>query len=465
VWLDVENSYTSVRRATDAERLWLHRFLTHDRGGDLGEERLYDPRASRFPTGLLAMVERGARDTRIEVEVYDRRERPAVFDAGADLGWLRTRLARIGGEERPYQYDAVRAAAEAGRGIIRAATGSGKGEISCGLAKAIPTRWLYLVHRSNLIDDIAQRWTRRGDGTPPLLVRGGPRMPYGERLTLATFAGMAKTLESYPARTREYLAGFGGIIVDECHVLPAATHAAVAGACTGAYYRIGLSGTPLDRADGRSLAALAMLGPVVYSISYRVLVASGLVAEPSVVMVEHRQRPVDTDSWAAMYDALVVDAEERNRLVVQMTLAATRPAMVFTERVAHARKLARMLREEGLRVEVVTGATADRSAVARRLAAREIDVIVTNRVFQEGLDVPEIRAVVLAQGMKAKIMLLQRIGRGMRLEQRDGQIVDSSRAFEVWDVYDAGNSLAGHSKARLDAYRGQGFRVDVRAKI
>src|SRR5690606_31746402 len=81
-----------------------------------------------------------------------------------DLDWLKNRKFSDGSA---YQFEAVKSAVRSARGIIRSSVGSGKGWYAVGIAKTVPVKWLFLVHRQHLLEDIMKRWDERGDGSAP----------------------------------------------------------------------------------------------------------------------------------------------------------------------------------------------------------------------------------------------------------------------------------------------------------
>jgi superfamily II DNA or RNA helicase len=76
-------------------------------------------------------------------------------------------------------------------------------------------------------------------------------------------------------------------------------------------------------------------------------------------------------------------------------------------------------------------------------------------IFQEGIDIPALRSVIIGTGGKSTIASLQRIGRGMRM-------AEGKHEFEVWDVLDQGQKwLKAHALGRFQAYGREGHEVVV----
>jgi superfamily II DNA or RNA helicase len=120
----------------------------------------------------------------------------------------------------------------------------------------------------------------------------------------------------------------------------------------------------------------------------------------------------------ACMDALVAD-EVRNDLIADL---ATREAtdghtvLVLSGRVAHCRRLAKMVRERGVDAEVLVGAVkkSKRKEILDRFRSGELPVVVASTLADEGLDVPRMDRVILAFPSRTKGRTAQRLGRLMR---------------------------------------------------
>jgi superfamily II DNA or RNA helicase len=78
---------------------------------------------------------------------------------------------------------------------------------------------------------------------------------------------------------------------------------------------------------------------------------------------------------------------------------------------------------------------------------------VASDVFNEGVDIPALRTVVLAAGGKSTVKVLQQIGRALR--KSDGKTVAS-----IIDIDDRGNKwLRQHSLERVRVMRREGYDV------
>jgi len=449
--LQQNNLYTKVVRATEEEIDWLRNQLTFDNAkkayfsGGPAKVSIFNFVDQVFPSGPLPEVLKAAIQDKVNIQVMDVRTPPCAPLGREETGWL-----------RDYQHEAVDAVLNSTRGIIWIGTGGGKTELAVALARRAPVNWVFAVHRTMLAAQAAERFIKRAEellGTETGFIGDGKWQP-GSRFTVATFQTLYKAMVD-PKR-QAWFDSVQGLIVDEAHVLPADTFFKTAMRFRKAYYRVGLSGTPLDRKDKRSFYSVAALGPVVYSYTAGDLVDDGVLAKPRIHMVPVKQAGAFT-SWDVAYKTLVAQSGERNRFVVAAVQKAQKPALVFVKLVDHGKRLAKMMSKRGIKADFVWGSDSlsSRQNAVKRLVRRDLDVLVCSVIFNEGVDIPELASVVVAAGGDSVISTLQRIGRGMRK-------AEGKNTFEVWDFEDLGNKwLERHSKERKRAYLRERFDVFI----
>jgi ATP-dependent helicase IRC3 len=119
--------------------------------------------------------------------------------------------------------------------------------------------------------------------------------------------------------------------------------------------------------------------------------------------------------------ARAVNTPERNRLVVDGTrhaaLADGRPTLVFAADVAHGEALAAMFRRAGVRAANVHGDMAPeaRREILEQFKRGQLEVLVNCLLLLEGIDIPQISAVVMARPTQSALLYSQALGRSTRL--------------------------------------------------
>lgn len=446
------NTHAIVASCSDEERRWLTTFLSFNNSkawGSVQKIQLYNLINDTYPAGLHPYVADAAEKRQIRVDAVPVGQRPCSPDLRANIDWL-----------HPYQRDAVDAAVLKSRGILQAATGSGKTEMMIAIMLRIPCHWLFLVHRQTLVNQFAERFELRTGDSVIRLQRGKYKSPKGPgpHVFAATFQTMMSALRNKDPQLLNVLRGVGGIFVDEVHTVAADTFYRVTMQAKKAHYRIGCSATPLDRTDQRSLMAIAAIGPIIYRIKSETLMAMGAIARPKIRMVTVNHPAVRAKTYHGVYGETVVRSTARNLAVIRCARRAKKPCILFVKEIDHGKRLLAMLTKQGVKSEFVWGdeKEAIRMAAKKRLEYGDIDVLVASVVFQEGVDVPNLESVVVASSGKSVIAALQRIGRGSRTNN------SKKMSFEVFDILDRGHRwLEKHTQVRMRAYRRESYELVV----
>ncbi len=451
--IETGNLNARIVSATDLERRWVREYLAF-KEGDKDRSPRYQKKiqvlnilTDTFPAGFLPLVQKASLINGVpKIEVLDRRAPPCVADPSADLSWL-----------RDYQLEAADRVEQRVRGILWHPTGSGKTEIAVALALRFPCRWLFVVNANYLVDQAAERWELR---TNQPAGRIGEGVWSEEMFTCATFQTLYTRMKDNDVDALSLLGRAQGLIVDEAHVLPADSFWAVAMKTRSAYWRVAMSGTPLARGDRKSLLTIGATGPVIHRIRPEVLIKAGVLSRPKIRLMTVRHNST-ANTWHGVYTQCIVESQKRNTAVLATVKRAKKPCIVFVKEIEHGRAIEKLLLRAGYQTEFVFGndSTDERKSAVRRLVRGDYQVLVASVIFNTGVDIPELRSVVVASGGKSVIAALQRVGRGMRTQSdAAGNIVKNE--FEVYDFADEGDKwLKRHTRARLNAYLSEGYET------
>lgn len=133
-----------------------------------------------------------------------------------------------------------------------------------------------------------------------------------------------------------------------------------------------------------------------------------------------------------------VNTENINQVTVQawLTKASGRKAtLVFCVDLAHVTSLTAMFRRFGIDARFITSDTSKKVRSERLDGFRngEFPVLINCGIFTEGTDIPSIDCVLLARPTRSRNLLVQMIGRGLRLHpgKKDCHIIDMVASLET----------------------------------
>jgi superfamily II DNA or RNA helicase len=297
-------------------------------------------------------------------------------------------------------------------GVLVAPPGSGKTVAGVFLVAARRCSTLILVHRQPLMD----QWIRQLSaflGVPLKSIGqigAGKRKPNGQ-LDVAMIQSLVHQTE-----VDDIVAGYGQVLVDECHHVSATSFEQVLKAVR-ARFVTGLTATPARR-DGHHPILHMQCGPIRHEAS-----RSDSASEFARILVCRETAfrwdgPVDA-GIQAIYGALEKD-DRRNTTIIDDVIGAVaqgRSPIVLTERRSHLDFLASKLTGFVRHLVVLHGGTGRREqrAVLERLASipegEERLLLATGRYIGEGFDDARLDTLFLVMPVSWRGTLVQYAGR------------------------------------------------------
>lgn len=329
--------------------------------------------------------------------------------------------------------------------VVQSATGTGKGTLIAALAVASSPVWrcIIITNRQELVDDLADRVRvigRHASSAATVGIVQGFRKGMAARIVVASVASLSGYLDAL--RVGE-LAPFDFIITDECHHATAPSYQAFyaanhrARALTGLdgsgrrtkkpdrVMHIGFTATAFrSKADGSTEGlGAAFSGALVYSHSIVAAIHAGDLVPPVGIKIKTHVSVEGVQIKGADFDEAelqrVIDIDARNELIVQKYIekGEGRPFLAFAVSVKHAERLAEAFRSAGLAVEAVSGSTkkAKRREVIAAYQSGELQGLVSRDLLFEGFDSPRTSCLIRARSTMSRIIIVQMIGRGLRL--------------------------------------------------
>ncbi len=386
--------------------------------------------------------------------LFRRRDAGGAAIAAKDRGALKQAMVRLGypvedlcgyvdgaplaialrdrdGRGRPFALRAYQAAAveafhvgggvRGGAGVVVLACGAGKTVVGIGAMSRVGARTLVLTTSTFA----ARQWIREIIDKTHVPVEAvgeytGTRKDV-RPITVATYQMLTHRTSSEGEFSHLKLlrdAGWGLVIYDEVHMLPAPVFRATAE--LQARRRLGLTAT-LVREDGREDDVFALIGPKRFELPWKVLEQQGFIAEATCTEVRvelSRERRV-AHALAPKRDRFRLAAENpaKGPLVARLLAEhAGVPALVIGQFLD---QIGELSRELGL--PLITGATpqVERERLFDRFRRGEERALVVSKVANFAIDLPDAGLLIQVSGtFGSRQEEAQRLGRVLRPKAR-----------------------------------------------
>ncbi len=350
-------------------------------------------------------------------------------------------------------------------GVLVAPPGTGKTVVGTFLITVRHRNTLVLVHRKPLLDQwVAQLALFLGKEPKEIGQIGSGKNRRTGEVDVAMMQSLIRL-----GSVADLVAGYGHVIVDECHHVPAVSFERVLSEVK-ARFITGLTATPRRR-DGQQPILHMQLDPVRFAVdsrsknSERPFAQSLVVRETEFAIRQQAERTTIQE----LYSMLAAD-EARNDLIckdIVQSLEDGRSPIVLTERREHLEKLAAELRAYVPHLAVLHGtmkASARREALAHFVTVpngKPRLLLATGRYIGEGFDDARLDTLFLALPVSWKGTLIQYSGRLHRLYTGKTEV-------RIYDYVDRKvPMLLRMFEKRLRGYRAIGYireRVDRETK-
>lgn len=428
-----------------------------------------------FSSGLLSKVELFLREHGVVTEIEDRR---AAVVPMSEIDLL-PKLKQLGMVPRDYQNEIVQRALANRKGIVRSCTGSGKTLCTAIIAAKLNKPTIIYVIGLDLLKQFHDLFSELFDEPIGYIGNGICKI---ERINIATIWTVGRTLqldktkitldedggdeesfdESQVSRIVKMLEATKVHIFDESHVIATDTIKAIYKVIDPEYI-YGFSGTPF-RDDNTDLLINGVLGEQIVDIKASRLIEAGFLARPIIKFMPVPKLYISSNQYQSIYKAYVVENETRNQLIIdsiQKLLDKKYTPLVLFKQIKHGDILLALARDSGMKCEMLYGndTLQRRTEVKEMLRTGEISVLFASTIFDLGIDLPFLNALLLCGGGKSSIRALQRIGRVIRA-------FPGKKFAAVVDFYDQAKFLDSHSRARYRVYTSEdGFDVSWPTEI
>lgn len=425
-----------------------------------GRQRLFT-KNHYFPVGLLGLAKSILTKYKLEYNIIDKRTKP-------EYGESLILDSNSGFEVRDHQTKAVALAIKHGSGVIKMSTGSGKTMTLCSIVGHYNVKTVIYVISIDLLYQMESTLKRMYPDLKVGLVGDGNCDI--QNITICTLWSAASAFDikvpkaelddnafskkdmldiKKKSSIRAMVNQSELLIIDECQFAACAAAQLVHKESFNARHRFLFSATPW-RDDKADLLIDSIAGDKIYDVSATELINKQLLVPPKIHFVEIPVMKNVGATYAEVYSNYVVENPKRNEIVLKATQQMVdkgKKVLVLVSRINHAKILAELFKDK-FRLDILDGSdnSTERERVINAMKNNELDVIIATRIFDQGVDIPNLDGLILACSGKSSTRALQRIGRVIRKHHQKKEAI-------VVDFMDNCKYLREHTKSRIKIYK------------
>jgi len=374
-------------------------------------------------------------------------------------------------EVRDYQVAAFIKAIRRKRRLILSATSSGKSLIIYLIARYLYDNnlsqcLLVVVPTTSLVNQLTLDFRDYGCDSDIFVqqIQEGTTKTPNRPVVVSTW-------QSIQDQPKKYFEQFDAIIGDEAHLCGAKKLMYIISSCIRARYRIGLTGTLKD-SKVHKLTLEGLFGRPYKASTAKSLMDKGHIANFEIKALLLKYGPAEAHSvqgkeYRDEIDFLV-SHEARNRFITNLALSLETNTLVLFKLVEkHGKILVELLEQKKFdpnrKIFYVHGGTdVDDREEIRRIVENEKNAIIVASlgVFSTGVNIKNLHNIIFASPSKARITILQSIGRGLRLSPNKEKAV----LFDIADdlrYRGKKNYTYNHFLLRLQIYTDEQFPYKI----
>lgn len=410
----------------DLKDLKRMRFMLHKLDKDR-QVLLYQN--GEFLTGLLPRVINFLNEESIPFRLIDERKQPTLNTE---------KLIPIKSFPilRYYQKRAIKSALENHRGVIVAATGTGKTLTICKLIDELRIPTLVITPSKNITTMMVKTITEYfGKGKVAKLTTKAVKLKAINIVNIQAIARMNPKI----------FEGIQAVFIDEFHHSSADTYLEVNKEhLKNCYYKIGVTATNF-RADGSDLALEGVLSEVLDTYDTLTAIKDRFLTPPEFTIITN-ENPQE-GKYQTQYSNGIVNNKERNRLIAEIAndYKDDRHILILVKEIEHGQNILKLLPD----AKFING-TEKESLIEKTMnefKEGKLKILIASSILGEGVDLPIADMLIMAAGGKSPIQVIQNIGRVLRLYTGKNEAL-------VFDFEDLGAEyLNRHALERQDIYQ------------
>lgn len=381
-------------------------------------------------------------------------------------------------KRRDYQISSVVKAYINKRGLIEIATGGGKSEVFIALTMLLNRKTLVVNNLNNITQQIKNRYLKRGLSSKEVGFSGSEPNWTSKQICISTTTTIYNGIKKCNPQITRLLKEVEVLIFDEAHHSRAESWSTIA-AVANAEYCFHFTGTgvrnkeePLE--DPSDALVYGVTGGPIVSIPSTFLRSRGWQPNPIIHYLCYpsnrqgrRANAYKETNWHVLKSESIIHNHNRNSIAVDTLVELDKIGVItlaVTDSIHHGKMILKALNAFGVKslfsyggntivymdkgkLKEMPGSSAQIDEVIREGSVR---VVIGSSIYDEGVDISSLEAVMLLSGGKSARRFLQRVGR-IRSRSKEPNV---ALVFDFWDPYNiitARHSAARRKEAELEA--------------
>jgi superfamily II DNA or RNA helicase len=366
---------------------------------------------------------------------------------------------------RDHQLKSIEKALKKGSGVILIPTAGGKTLIMAGLIKSIHAHiqnndgiTLVLVPTIQLVEQTYNDFVTYG-------IENISKWSGKNKLDPTTKIIIAGTQILLSDNTDlSFLNNVNVLLIDECHGIKKENEINKIFKFINTPYKYGFTGTmPSTKIDEWNI--IGKLGPIVYQEKTEDLRNKKYISNFKIVILNviHKNIPTFSLNFSKPAEAyqsemdFLLQSERRNEIICKLADKLTNNTIIMVDRIDHGINIIDILSKiTKKQFYFIRGSTEiEEREQIRSLMDVKNDVIVVaiSKIFSTGINIPNLHNIIFASAGKAKIKIMQSIGRALRLHP-------TKTMANIFDISDNTKYGKKHVKERKNLYDSEKFNYE-----
>lgn len=258
-----------------------------------------------------------------------------------------------------------------------------------------------------------------------------------------------------------YFEKFDVVIVDEAHMVKSNSVKSILEKCINAKFRIGTTGTLAETSEMEWLVE-GLLGKTYEVVSMKQLMENKVVSELLINVVPinfYSKEEVETVNYK-VEKKIIQENVKRNKMIIDLASKnkENNTLILIKEIDNHQKILFNMMKNNVDKNVILVDGKDDldcKENIKIRCETSSGNIIIaTYSLFSQGISIKNLQEIIFANYYKAKIKVLQSIGRGLRLDGKTNKVI-------VYDLVDNLHYAMKHFSIRKEYYKKQNYKVKI----